>query len=186
LIGVGVLHVGLIWALVVGLASGLIQKLPEELKAEVVKPTEEKKPPPPPPPDLAHPPPPFVPAPEITIAPDAAPSTAIAAVQSTQPTAPAPVVAPTPPKAVGRTHNCDSYYPDVSRRLNEQGTTVVQYVVGVDGSITNVAVRTSSGSERLDEAAVSCVQTKFRSEPATQGGKPVSVTTATAVQFKFK
>ena len=187
LIGVGVLHVGLIWALVVGLASGLIQKLPEELKAEVVKPTEDKKPPPPPPPDLAKPPPPFVPPPEINIATDAPVTNAITAVQSVQPTAPAPVVAaPTPPKAVGRTHNCDSYYPDLSRRLNEQGTVIVQYVVGVDGSISNVAVRTTSGSDRLDQAAVSCVSSRFRSEPATQGGKPVAVTTASAIQFKFK
>jgi protein TonB len=187
LIGVGVLHVGLIWALVVGLASGLIQKLPEELKAEVVKPTVDKKPPPPPPPDLAKPPPPFVPPPEINIATDAPVTNAITAVQSVQPTPPAPVVAaPTPPKAIGRTHNCDPYYPDLSKRLSEQGTVVVQYVVGVDGSISNVAVKTTSGSDRLDQAAVSCVQTRFKSEPATQGGKPVAVTTASAIQFKLK
>ena len=183
LVGVGVLHVGLIWALIAGLASGLIQKLPDEIMAEVVKPTEDKKPPPPPPPDLAKPPPPFVPPPEINIATDAPVTNAITAVQSVQPTN---TVAPTAPRAVGRTHSCDSYYPDLSRRLNETGTVVVQYVVGADGNISGVAVKTSSGSDRLDQAAVNCVQSRFRSEPATQGGKPVTVTTASAIQFKMR
>jgi protein TonB len=187
LIGVGILHVGLIWALIVGLASGLIEKLPDELKAEVVQPKDEVKPPPPPPPDLAKPPPPFVPPPELNIANDAPATNAITAVQAVQPTPPAPVqAAPTPPRPVGRTHNCDSYYPDLSRRLNEQGVVVVQYEVGADGTISNVTVRTTSGSDRLDQAAVSCVSSRFRSEPATQGGKPVAVTTASAIQFKFK
>src|SRR5512140_2796150 len=111
LIGVGILHFGLVWALVVGLASGLIEKLPEEIKAEVVKPTEDKKPPPPPPPDLAKPPPPFVPPPEITIAPEAPATTAITAVQAKQPTpaTPPPI---TSPASIGTPHNCPNskYY----------------------------------------------------------------------------
>src|SRR5215831_16231848 len=109
LIGVGILHVGLIWALIAGLASGLIEKLPEELKAEVVQPKEDVKPPPPPPPDLAKPPPPFVPPPEINIAADAPVTNAITAVQAVTPTPPTPAPpAPTltPSKAVGRTHDC--------------------------------------------------------------------------------
>jgi protein TonB len=191
LIAVGVLHVGLVWALIAGLASGLIEKLPAEIKAEVIKPKEDKPPPPPPPPDLAKPPPPFVPPPEINIATDTPPN-AITAVQPNVPTPPAPppqpaaTVAPTAPKPIGRTHSCDTYYPDASRRLNETGTVVVQYVVGADGSISNVTVRTSSGSDRLDQAALSCVQSRFRSEPGTVDGKPVAVTTASAIQFKFK
>ncbi len=123
LIGVGILHVGLVWALIAGLAAGLIDKLPEELKAEVVQPKDEVKPPPPPPPDLAKPPPPFVPPPEINIAADTPITNAIVAVQATTPVPP-PVVsapAPTPSKAVGRTHDCATYYPDLSRRLNEIG-----------------------------------------------------------------
>ena len=128
-----------------------------------------------------------MPAPELNIASDT--NNAITAVQSVQPTQTAPPtaeVAPTAPKAVGHTHNCDTYYPDMSKRLNEQGTVIVQYVVGTDGSISNVAVRTSSGSDRLDQAAINCVTSRFRSEPATEGGKPVAVTTASAIQFKFK
>ena len=175
LIGVGVLHVGLVWALIAGLASGLIQKLPEELKAEVVKPKDEVKPPPPPPPDLAKPPPPFVPPPEINIATDAPVTNAIVAVQATTPVPP-PVVQPTvtPSKAVGRTHDCASYYPDLSRRLNESGDVLVHYDVGVDGAISNVGVAKSSGSDRLDQAAVSCVSTRWRNTPAMNGSTAVA------------
>src|ERR1700761_3582574 len=147
LIGVGIHHVGLVWALIAGLASGLIEKLPEELKAEVVQPKDEVKPPPPPPPDLAKPPPPFVPPPEINIATDAPLNNAITAVQAVAPTPPtpappAPVV--TPSKAVGSSHQCQSFYPDLSRRLNETGNVMIGYDVGVDGSITNVHIAKSS------------------------------------------
>jgi len=187
LIAVGILHVGLIWALVVGLASGLIEKLPEELKAEVVQPKDEVKPPPPPPPDLAKPPPPFVPPPEINIASDAPVNNAITAVQAVQPTPPQPVQAPvvTPSKAVGRTHDCQSYYPALSQKLNEQGDVLVSYDIGVDGTISNVQIAKSSGSERLDNAAVSCVSTKFRNTPAMQGSTPVASHSQTIVRFKF-
>jgi len=128
LIGVGILHVGLIWALVVGLASGLVQKGLEEIKAEVVKPTEDKKPPPPPPPDMAKPPPPFVPPPELNIAADSPVNNAIVAVQNTP--HPAPTI--TPSQALGRTHDCQSFYPDLSKRLNESGEVQVHYDVGAD------------------------------------------------------
>jgi protein TonB len=175
LVAVGALHVGLIWALIAGLASGLIQKLPEELVAEVVKPKDEVKPPPPPPPDMKVPPPPFVPPPEINIATDAPVTNAIVAVQATVPVPP-PVVQPTitPSKAIGRSHDCAGSMPDLSRRLNETGNVLVHYDVGIDGSISNVGVVKSSGSERLDNAAVSCVSTRWRNTPAMQGDTAVA------------
>jgi periplasmic protein TonB len=177
LIAVGILHVGLVWALIAGLASGLIEKLPEEIKAEVVQPKDQIKPPPPPPPDLAKPPPPFVPPPEINIASDAPVTNAITAVQPNVVTPPAPVQAPpvvTASKVVGHTHDCQSFYPDLAKRMNEQGNVMIRYDVGVDGAITNVTVTHSSGSDRLDAAAVQCVSTKWRNTPAMQGNTPVA------------
>ncbi len=186
LVVVGAIHVGLAFALIAGLKSGLIDKLPEELKAEVVQPKEDIKPPPPPPPDLAKPPPPFVPPPEINIAADAAPTTAIAAV-SNVPTPPAPAVPSTPSKAVGRTHDCQTYYPELSRKLNETGSVLVRYDVGADGAISNVAVVKSSGSDRLDQAAVSCVSSKWRNTPAMQGDTPIATPNHQAIiQFKIQ
>src|ERR1051326_1946822 len=109
---VALLHVVVIWALATGLASQIMQKLPEEIKAEVVqeKPPETPKTPPPPPPELQKPPPPFVPPPDINLQTEA-PTTAIQQVVNTPPpptpapTKPAPP-AITAPASVGRPHEC--------------------------------------------------------------------------------
>ncbi|MEJ0028495.1 MAG: energy transducer TonB [Rhizomicrobium sp.] len=187
LVVVGI-HIGLAFALIAGLKAGLIEKLPEELKAEVVQPKDDVKPPPPPPPDLAKPPPPFVPPPEINIATDAPVTNAITAVQAVAPTPPAPVQAPvvTPSKAVGRTHDCQSYYPPLAAKLNETGNVLIHYDVGADGSISNVGIVKSSGSDRLDQAAVNCVSSKWRNTPAMQGDTPVATPGHQAIiQFKL-
>ncbi len=178
---VAALHVVIIYALASGLAAQMIQKLPDELKAEVVqeKPPEQEKLPPPPPPDLTKPPPPFVPPPDINVA-DTGPTTAITAVQSHQ----APVVAPqiTAPVAIGRRHECMSGYPPVSRRLSEQGTVTVKYVISETGDVTSASVEKSSGYSRLDEAAKQCVR-DWRFKPATQGGRPIATTNQANIRY---
>ncbi len=182
LIGVGVLHIGLIWALVVGLASGIVQKGLEEIKAEVVKPTEDKKPPPPPPPDLAHPPPPFVPMPELNIAPEA-PATNTIAVQTAHP----PPAAISAPASIGAKHFCDKtrYYPDISVRLGEHGTTLLGFNINTDGSTSDFHIESSSGSERLDNATIACVST-WHYKPAIQNGQPVKVPWKTNMVWELK
>jgi len=66
---VAAIHVVAIYALATGLASQLVQKGLEEIKAEVVqeKPPDVPKTPPPPPPEMQKPPPPFVPPPDINV-----------------------------------------------------------------------------------------------------------------------
>lgn len=91
-------HVLMIWAIVSGLATKIVEKVAGPIETKVI---EEIKPPPPPPekivpppPDLKAPPPPFVPIPEIQVqAPP--PPTAI----QTQSTTPPPVTEfkPAPP-----------------------------------------------------------------------------------------
>src|ERR1043165_3469011 len=70
---VGLIHVAAIYALATGLASQLVQKGLEEIKAEVVqeKPPDLPKTPPPPPPQMEKPPPPFVPPPDINLVTEA-------------------------------------------------------------------------------------------------------------------
>jgi periplasmic protein TonB len=182
---VALLHVVIIYALASGLAAQMIQKLPDELKAEVVqeKPPAQEKLPPPPPPDLTKPPPPFVPPPDIAIA-DSGPSNAITSVQSHQ----APVVAPaqiTAPQPSGRKHDCDAGYPPVSKRLGEEGHAMVKFSVQDDGSVSNVTIAKSSGYQRLDDAAIQCVQS-WRYKPATQGGKAIAVSTQVSVTYQLK
>jgi TonB family protein len=80
----------------------------------------------------------------------------------------------TPSRAVGRTHNCDSFYPEVARRKLESGNVLIGYDVSADGSLVHVAVLKSSGYPELDLAALQCVSTQWRDLPATRDGKPVA------------
>jgi len=49
-------------------------------------------------------------------------------------------------------------YPAMSKRRGETGTAVVSFVVGLTGKIENVALKKSSGSSRLDEAALDAMR----------------------------
>jgi len=179
---VAALHVVIIYALASGLAARMVNKLPDELKAEVVqqKPPEEEKTPPPPPPDLAKPPPPFVPPPDFTIQADTGPSSAISNVQSRQ-----AVAQMTRPTTRGRKHDCQSGYPPISRRLGEVGSVLLKFTVNADGTVANVAVSKSSGYSRLDEAAVRCAA-DWEYHPATQGGKPIAINYEASVVYRMQ
>lgn len=49
-------------------------------------------------------------------------------------------------------------YPAMSKRRGETGTAVVSFIVGLTGKIENVALKKSSGSSRLDEAALDAMR----------------------------
>jgi protein TonB len=179
---VGIIHAGIIYALATGLAAGIIQKLPEEIKVAVEKPHEEKAPPPPPPPDLAKPPPPVVPPPEIVIQ-QQAPAAAITTVLHKE----APVQAPqiSSPIGIGRKHECVSnHYPEASIRLQEEGTTTLNVTIDANGDVQNPSIKTSSGHDRLDQAAIQCVG-GWRYKPATQNGQPVSMNGTLTIVWKL-
>lgn len=169
-----VFHILLIWGFASGLANKVAEKIPEILKAEVVK--EEQvveKEPPPPPPDIKPPPPDFVPPPSLDFVPDApVNSTAIVAVQKEQPKpvpAPALTRARVPPKGLSRPE-----YPSASIRLGEEGSTGLNLYLNEEGRVTEAQVSASSGSERLDEAAVKHAQRSWKFIPCMQGDKPVA------------
>jgi protein TonB len=177
------LQVGLIYALAAGLAAQLLEKLPEELKAEVVQEKIPDKTPPPPPPELQKPPPPFVPPPEINIQAETTNTNAITTQSKVETPKPVPQISS--PASIGRPHSCLQDYPTISQRLNEEGTTMLGFKITPDGSVTDVHVATSSGHDRLDQAAVQCAQS-WRYKPAMQNGQPVEVPWQTAVQWKLK
>src|SRR5690242_20097270 len=95
---VAVIHAVAIYALATGLASQLVQKGLEEIKAEVVqeKPPDTPKTPPPPPPEMQKPPPPFVPPPDINLQTEA-PTQTITQVTTTITPPPPPVQKPVAP-----------------------------------------------------------------------------------------
>ena len=155
---VALFHVFVIVAFATGLANQLVQKLPDELKAEVVK--EQipvKPPPPPPPPDLAKPPPPFVPPPEITIQNEAPAPNAITVQHTVEVPPPPKAQGITAPASIGRTHECQRFYPPLAQRLNQEGTVTVEFHISADGTVSDPKVIESSGFDSLDQAALKCV-----------------------------
>jgi periplasmic protein TonB len=170
--------VGFAWALSTGLAQTLIEKLPEEIKIDVLKEKIEKKEPPPPPPELRAPPPPFVPPPDIVIETTTTANNQITAQTTTK--TPPPISSPA---SIGKKHYCgDDYYPAISKRLGEQGTTTIGFTITADGNVENVHVVNSSGSERLDNAAVECAK-PWRYKAAIESGRPVAVPWSAKVQW---
>lgn len=187
LIGLGlvvVLHLLFFWAISSGLARSVVKKIQGPVEAVLL---EEKKPdlppPPPPPPTKNLPPPPaYVPPVDVPVTATSS-ANAIAAVTATpQPPAPPPpvvVAAPPPPPApvvrtpaVVNSANCAKpEYPSASRRLEEEGTVSLRFLVGVDGKVIESEVEKSSGYKRLDEAARAALsRCQFRA--ATVDGKP--------------
>jgi protein TonB len=84
----------------------------------------------------------------------------------------ATAVPPAPPPPITSHAVSAADYPRESIPLREVGTTQVQYLVLVDGTVGNTIIATSSGSPRLDQAAIDIV-TRWRFKPATQNGRPV-------------
>ena len=145
-------------------------------------------------------PPPVTAPPEQDVAPLAPVAPAIVAPKAIVLTpAPAPVVAVTqiapPPKAVivapsapaaptGPVSVADlsskmisappPKYPVESRRRKEQGTVFLSVLVGTDGNVAEIDVSRSSGSARLDKAALEAVR-RWRWSPTKQAGMAVMV-----------
>ena len=185
LTAVVVLHGLLFWAINSGLARKFVKVIKGPVEAvllEEAKPDIPPPPPPPPPKNLPPPPPAYVPPAEIQVAAPS-PVNAIAAVSNTpQPVAPPsplpaqsnpqPVSPPVQTAAVISAASCEKPdYPSASKRLEEEGTVQLKFLVGVDGKVIESAIEKSSGFRRLDEAARAGLS-KCQFKPATLDGKP--------------
>lgn len=197
----GAVNLALIYGLGSGLAFRFVEKLPSVLEVNVV----EKQPratnptlPPPPAPEFATPSSvPEIPVPKIAIAhvpPAPHAITAIAVekpVASLEPAAPVapvkapPVIAPTRARGIEGTHTTPPY-PPVALRLGEEGTVRLHIALDDTGRIQDVTVAKTSGSERLDAAAVNWVAKHWRYAPATRDGKPVASFVLADVRFDLK
>ena len=117
-------------------------------------------------------------APAPTIAP---PAPVIAA-----PVIAAPVVAPTQPRFdADYLDNPKPAYPALSRRLAEQGRVVLRVQVEADGRAADVQLHTSSGSPRLDQAALDTVR-RWKFVPARLGQTPTAAWVLVPIAFTLK
>lgn len=185
LLGLGlvvVLHLLLFWAINSGLARAFVKKIKGPVEAVLLEDTKPDIPPPPPAPapkNLPPPPPAYVPPVEVPVVNAAPAANAIAAVSATPqppappaPTAPAVKSEPVRTGAVVNSANCEKpEYPSASRRMEEEGTVSLRFLIGPDGKVIQSEIEKSSGYKRLDEAARSGLsRCQFR--PATVDGKP--------------
>ena len=210
--GVVLFHAVALWALQAGLLRRAVEVIvPAQVLTEFIAPAPSPAPPPVqprtpvrPPADVIRPqpPPPAAAAPAIppqplasadpTPAPNA-PTGAIQAPPMPQATNPTltPIPAPAPP-APARVvlpssdadylNNPKPAYPPLSRRLGEQGKVIVRVLIGPDGVAQRAEIRTSSGFERLDQAALATVL-KWRYVPGRRDGVPEAMWFNVPIQF---
>jgi protein TonB len=75
-------------------------------------------------------------------------------------------------------------YPSASRRAGEEGTVRLKVLVDEKGRPRDVTVANSSGSARLDQAAMEAVR-KWRFVAATDGTNAITAWTQVAVTFRL-
>lgn len=179
---VALLHVGMGYALITGLAYDAAKQVFKDLETfDVAEDEPEPEEPPPPPEKLDIPPPPKVTAPpvvvksnvvsnnvqQVTITPSAPPAP--------PPPPPAPPAPPPPaiikaerakPKGNPASWATTDDYPSSAIRAEESGTTGFRVEVGPDGRVSSCSVTRSSGSSTLDDATCRLVTRRARFAPA--------------------
>jgi len=192
LIGIGgvvLLHLLLLWAISSGLARQVVRLTENTVEAVLL--TEAA----PPTPTLPSPPPKTPPPAQAPTPPTPAPTSTAPAI--TLPVAPpmaaaAPTPSPAAPAApairtgaaIQAGANCAKPdYPSASRRMEEEGTVTLKFLIGVDGRVLQADIEKSSGFARLDEASRNALS-KCQFRPGTVDGKPEQ--SWTTIQYRWR
>lgn len=112
-----------------------------------------------------------------------------AALRQTE-SAPAPAAASAPSLVSPRfdaayLQNPPPVYPPLARRMGEQGRVLLRVRVAADGLAHQVELKTSSGSPRLDHAALDTVK-RWRFVPARQGDQSVAAWVVVPISFSLE
>jgi protein TonB len=192
---VALLHAGVGYALVTGLAYNAAKQVYEDLKTFDVAPDEPEKPaePPPPPPKVDLPPPPKVTVPPpVVMSPVVSTNTIQTITPSAPPAPPPPPAAPPPPappkvaqRAVQRGGSIsDEDYPSSSIRNEEAGTSIATFTIGTDGKV--VACNASGASPTLDAETCKLIIRRFRFKAALDtSGQPIEETKSQRVTWRL-
>lgn len=136
---------------------------------------------------------PKAPAPviEATQSEAPAPAAPVATAPKVEPEPAAPVAAPpVEPVSAARfdadyLNNPAPVYPPLSRRMSEEGKVILRVSVNPQGTADSVELKTSSGSTRLDEAAVNTVK-RWKFIPAKRGDSAVQSWVLVPIIFKLE
>ena len=116
------------------------------------------------------------PAPRVAHSPVTAPA-------ASEASSAAPVIAPSFDATYLR--NPPPQYPLLARRKGEQGTVMLRVLVRRNGEPGSVSLEQTSGSERLDAAALDTVR-RWRFVPARQNGQPVDAPVLVPIVFRLQ
>ena len=86
----------------------------------------------------------------------------------------------TPPSPLETPH---PEYPAIAKQAGIEGTTIVQILLDLDGSVMQTRVARSSGNQALDEAATKGAR-NFKFTPAKQHDMPVRVWISMPIVFR--
>ena len=174
------LHALLLWAITSGLAKQVVRLTENTVEAVLMTEAPPPKPAPAPIPTPKTPPPqtptPAPPPPVPTSTAPAITQPSAPPVVAATPAPPAPVAAPAPAIRTGAViqpgASCAKPdYPSASRRMEEEGTVTLKFLIGTDGRVLQADIEKSSGFNRLDEAARNALS-KCQFRPGTVDGKP--------------
>ena len=167
------LHVFLIYALVTGLATSVVDVIKKPLEIKIIQAPLAPPPPPPamrtpPPPKLTTPPPPYIPPPIIQLQQPTPPPPVIAVTTSVKPPAPVQMVAPAPPTPAAPSTNVGVVCPNVGAVAGQlsdsfqdiatadgidSASVVVQFTISPGGDISGARIVSSTAPD-VDELAL--------------------------------
>jgi protein TonB len=79
----------------------------------------------------------------------------------------------------------EPFYPNLSRRMGEEGKTLVRLFINESGAVEKVALAQSSGIHRVDQAALEAGM-KVRCKPFIEFGKAIKVTAIQPYIFRLE
>lgn len=166
----------------------LVQLLPEPVAPKPATPLRPLPMPEMKPPEIRLPTPPVI---ENTItvrledkpAPQPSTPAPVAAVAAAAPS-PSPNVEP-PRGDLAYLNNPAPSYPTFARRAREQGVVMLRVRVDASGGVEGIEIHKSSGSQRLDDAALAAVK-RWRFAPARMGDHPVSGVALVPIHFQLE
>ena len=167
-----------------------LPKTPEAKPLPMAKPVPVKQPRAPTP-NPSPAPTPVAKAPSPALEPSAttvpAPAPQAAAVEAKPATPPAPAAEPVSQARFDADYlkNPSPPYPPMARRMGEEGKVILRVSVNPQGAAENVEIRTSSGSQRLDESAQKTVR-NWKFVPAKRGDTHVQSWVLVPIIFKLE
>jgi periplasmic protein TonB len=196
LLVVGGLHLVALWALLNGLNIHPLAAHPQDMTGTVIDPDPRPRDPPPP---IDQPP-----IREITFTHESLAKVEIPIVDIDMPpqqidtgvtlrTEPEPAAGTAEPQPVIARASVDPRhplsqpdYPMEARHFGEQGRLLLAILVGTDGRVLDAKATESSGSERLDQAAIKEARQHWRLRPATRNGVPFEQWLTVPVVFRLE